>query len=217
MRTHATSCLAFGLAAALAVQGAVTLDRIAVIVGKHVIKTSDIDRDIRLTAFLNQQKSSFASQTKRQSAERLIDQEIIRQEIATGSYKRPSEADALAFQTQIVRERFGGSEAALNRALSQDGLTREQLATHLLWQLTVLRFIDQRFRLGVFVSDDEVQQYVQQHKAALQKQNLGAGDEALNAKAREILEGERVNQNFDQWLAQARMRVRIEYKQEAFA
>jgi len=34
---------------------AVVLDRIAVIVGKHVIKTSDIDVDLRLTAFLNRE------------------------------------------------------------------------------------------------------------------------------------------------------------------
>src|SRR5579862_7584923 len=115
--------------AALMAQGTVTLDRIALIVGKHVIKSSDIERDIRLTAFLNRQTADFSSKTKRQSAERLIDQELIRQELATGSYKRPTEADAMAFQSQLVHDRFGGSEAALGRALSQSGLTREQLAT----------------------------------------------------------------------------------------
>lgn len=65
-------------------QGAIVLDRIAVIVGKHVIKKSDIDRDLRVTEFLNRQPLSLISTVKRQSAERLIDQEIIRQEIITG-------------------------------------------------------------------------------------------------------------------------------------
>jgi hypothetical protein len=33
--------------------GAVVIDRIAVIVGKHAIKSSNIGRDLRVTQFLN--------------------------------------------------------------------------------------------------------------------------------------------------------------------
>src|SRR5690349_5354789 len=73
---------------------AVVLDRIAVVVGKHVIKTSDIDRDLRVTEFINQQGIDFGTTAKHQSAERLIDQELIREEIITGSYRRPPESEA---------------------------------------------------------------------------------------------------------------------------
>ena len=64
---------AFGLSQAVTLRGGIVLDRIAVIVGNRVIKISDIDRDIRLTAFLNHAKAEFGRQTKKQSAERLID------------------------------------------------------------------------------------------------------------------------------------------------
>jgi peptidyl-prolyl cis-trans isomerase SurA len=199
-----------------AAQRAVTIDRIAVIVGNRVIKASDIDRDIRVTAFLNRQKADSSSQTKKQSAERLIDQQLIRDEIATGNYRRPAESEVETLETQLVRDRFAGAASNLDKALAQYGLSHEQLDTQLLWQLTVLRFIDQRFRTGVYVSDDDLQKYVQQHQAALRKDNPGASQDALQAKAREILEGERINQNFTQWLEQKRMSTRIEYKQEAF-
>jgi len=43
----------------------VVLDRMAVIVGKHVIKTSDIDWDLRVTEFLNREPLDFSSQAKR--------------------------------------------------------------------------------------------------------------------------------------------------------
>jgi len=217
---RATAHLRFSLVlmtATLAARGAVTLDRIAVIVGNHVIKTSDIDRDIRLTAFLNREKADFSAQAKKQSAERLIDQELIRNEIASGNYRRPAEEEAATLEVQLVHDRFGGSDSAFEKALGQYGLTREQLSTQLLWQLTVLRFIDQRFRAGVFVSDDDVSKYVQQHRAELQKENPDATTETLDSKAREVLEGEKVNQNFAQWLEGARKRTRIEYKQEAFS
>src|SRR5690349_15608152 len=78
-------------------EGAIVLDRMAVIVGNHVIKTSDIDRDLRLTEFMNREPLNLGSEAKRRSAERLIDQEIIRMEIVTGGYRRPSEAEADAF------------------------------------------------------------------------------------------------------------------------
>ena len=70
---------------------AVVLDRIAVIAGTHVIKASDIDRDLRLTDFLNRAQLDFSASAKRESAERLITQQIIRDEIVSGGYRRPPE------------------------------------------------------------------------------------------------------------------------------
>jgi peptidyl-prolyl cis-trans isomerase SurA len=206
-----------GISPAATVRGAVILDRIAVIVGNRVIKTSDIDRDIRLTAFLNHATAEFSPQTRKQSAERLIDQDLIRQEIANGSYRRAAEAEAEALEAQLVRDRFGGSDTEFARALERYGLTRVELSKQLLWQLTVLRFIDQRFRAGVFVSDDQVQQYVQQHQAELRKQNPAAAADVLEMKARELLEGQQVDKNLADWLRQSREGTRIEYKPEAFS
>lgn len=52
------------LSMAATARGAIILDRIAVIVGNRVIKTSDIDRDIRLTAFLNRAKAEFSRELR---------------------------------------------------------------------------------------------------------------------------------------------------------
>ncbi|HLJ50400.1 MAG TPA: hypothetical protein VKU01_30515 [Bryobacteraceae bacterium] len=208
------TCIALFLVTAAS--SAVVLDRIAVIVGKHVVKESDIERDIRLTDFLNNTPLTITPQAKHDAAERLIDQESIRQEIATGDYQRASDTDTSTLESQLVKDRFGGSEARLHAALTRYGLTPEQLHERLLWQLTVLRFIDQRFRVGVFVSDDEVRTYYDQHKAEFQRKNPKATYESLEKGIRDSLEGQRVNENFEQWLKQARNRNRVEYKQEAF-
>jgi peptidyl-prolyl cis-trans isomerase SurA len=193
-----------------------TIDRIAVIVGKHVIKSSDIDHDIRLTAFLNKQSFDFSPQAERASADRLVDQELIRQELVTGSYRRPPETEGDTLQSQLVRDRFSGSETQFRQALKRYGLSPDQLRAELLWQVTVLRFIDQRFRAGVFVSDDEAHQYCEEHQAALRKQSPDANEDSIQAKCRETLEGEQVNRNFDEWLQQQHKNTRIEYKEEAF-
>ena len=195
---------------------AVVLDRIAVIVGKRVIKTSDIDVDLRLTAFLNREPVRTDPDNKHRSAERLIDQEIIRQEIISGGFRRPAESQAAGLEGQLTRDRFGGSEAQLRVELTRYHLNENDLREQLLWQLTVLSFIEQRFQGGAVVADEDVRSYYDQHLADLRRQNPQASSyEALEPQIRTLLEGERVNQNFNQWLGQARSRYRVDYKQEA--
>ena len=154
---------AFALIAA-PLPGAVVLDRIAVIVDQHAIKSSDINRDVCLTAFLNNEPVAETTADQKKAADRLIDQQVIRNEIAKGSYSRPPAQDADALLSQIRRVRFGGSEARLSQALAQYGLTEEQVRDHLLWQLTVLRFINERFRAAVLVADEEIRNYYDQHR-----------------------------------------------------
>lgn len=194
---------------------AVVLDRIAVVVGKHVIKTSDIARDIRLTAFINRDRLDFGAPAKRRATERLIDQELIRQELINGGYRRPPEDQGDRLLMRLIRDRFGGSEAEFRQALARYGITASQLRAQLLWQATVLQFINERFRAGVFVPDSEVEQYYRQHQADLEKQNPGTAEDKLEAQARDVLEGEQVDRSFQSWLDQVRKQTRIEYKREA--
>jgi hypothetical protein len=105
----------------------------------------------------------------------------------------------------------------MREELERYGLTVPELREQLLWQFTVLRFIDERFRPGVQIGDDQVRSYYDQHVAALERQYPGDYRfETLDPKIRESLEGEAVNKNFEQWLDGARKRAHIEYKAEAF-
>lgn len=200
-----------------AAMGSVVIDRIAVVVGQHAIKLSDIDRDLRVTQFQNREPLNLGAANRKKAAERLIDQTIIADEMVNGAYQRPGPGDAEALVAQLRTSRFGGSDARLRQALSGYGLTVDALRTQLLWQLEVLRFIDQRFRPGVLVTDDEVKEYYRQHRSELSRQYPRSGTlEALEPKIREAIEGERINQSFEQWLSRARQRTRIEYRKEAF-
>lgn len=154
-----TSSLFVVLALALGdLRGAVVIDRIAIIVDKRVIKLSDIQRDLRVTAFLNREPLRINPDTMHKSAERLIDQTLIAQEIARGGYASAPESNADAMLNQLERDRFAGSEARLRQELARYGLSESQLREQLLWQLTVLRFIDDRFRPGVPCGDEAAAQ-----------------------------------------------------------
>lgn len=209
--TILTLLIAFPLSAS------VVLDRVAVIVGKQVIKESDILRDLRGTEFLNRQPPDFSAQARRKAADRLVDQMIIREEIRRDAYTQAPASQVDAMMKQIRDQRAGGSDTRLQQELARYGLTEDQLRAQLQWQFDVLRFIDQRFRPAVLVTDEEVKAYYDQHRAALDRQYPQIKTyQGMEPKVRGLLEGERLNQEFDRWLDAQRKRANVEYKQGAF-
>jgi len=197
--------------------GAVVVDRIAVIVGKHVIKLSDIERDLRLTQFLNGEPLNLSTDAKRKQAERAIDQQLIRTELDSGGYSRATDSQAEALLHQIVQERYDGSESKMRAVLAHYGLKEDELRAQLVWQLTVLDFIQQRFRPEVAISDEQVRAYYDQHIAELRREHPDDSSyETLEPEIRDALEGEPVTKEFENWLSQQRQQTKIQYRQGAF-
>ena len=199
------------LAATVASAEFVTVDRVAIVVGGHAIKTSDIDRDMRATEFLNAQPLDLGTKAKQDAAQRLIDQQLIRSELNTGGYQRPNESEAAADLSQIRKDRFGGSDARLRRELEKYGLTEDELRARLLWQLTVLSFIDQRFRPGVLITDQDVRTYYDQHRSEFGSESF----DAAAAKIRQTVAEQQINQQFFAWLAERRKDVHVQFLQGA--
>lgn len=198
---------------------AVIIDRIAIVVGgDKIIKDSDIDRDIRLVSFINKQKVDFGADARRAAANRLIDQTLIRREIEVGMYSVPSGTDVEKTLAAVEKSRCS-TTAQCKKELAAYGLTQQELKEYLSWQLTVLQFIDARFRPAVMVSDNEVEKYYQQHLTELRKQNPGKPDtlEALHDQIQQTISAEHVNQQFDAWLKARRQAIKIEYREGGLA
>ena len=65
----------------------------------------------------------------------------------------------------------------------------------------------------MLVTDEDVRAYYEANRAELQKANpKNSSLEALEPTIRETLIGERVNQSFEEWLANSRQRIRIDYR-----
>jgi hypothetical protein len=192
---------------------AVMLDRIAILVQKAIIKDSDINRDVRVTDFLNGTPVVFDLASRKQSAGRLIDQTFIRDEILTGEYPRATLQDADKQIAAFTKERFH-SPAAFEAALQRDGISEEDVRLHVQWQLTVLNFIDARFKPAAYVSDQEITAYYNEHAAALKRQFPGRSSlDQLRGEITNRIAGEKVNQLFFSWLDGARKSGHIEYRE----
>lgn len=194
------------------------IDRIAVSVGNRVITTGDIDHDIRVTAFLNGTKPDFSPATKRATAQRLVEQNLIRHELLLTRFTTPEAAAALPALLESRKSRFL-SDRDYQRALQEAGITEQDLKDELRWQVTLLSFIDVRFRPGVQVTEQEIQDYFEKVvKPAAEAANSGepASLENYRSKIDETLAGRRADEEMDRWLEDARKRTDIVFHDEAF-
>lgn len=129
-----------------AVWGAEILDRLAVVVGNTAITESEVVQHVRLTAFLNGETPELSPAGKRRAAERLVEQELIRREISLTRYAEAGDGGVDSTLNDL-RSRYPRPEQ-YQQALVDYGITEDELRAHLIWQMTVLRFTEFRFRTG---------------------------------------------------------------------
>jgi hypothetical protein len=188
---------------------AVIVDRIAIIAGKKIIKDSDIANDLKLTAFLNQEPLASTPARRKTAANRLLDQTFIRDEVEAGEYPQASLGELQENLDGLVKARYA-TDAAYKKALAAYGISEDDLKARLLWQLTVLHFIDTRFRSSANVTDDEIRKYYDSHK-----QQFTGGLDASRGKIEDILAGELTNKAFYDWLDHRRQATAIRYLEDS--
>jgi hypothetical protein len=203
--------------AAVSLHGEI-IDRIAVSVGNRVIATSDLDRQIRVSAFLNGTKPDWGASARRAMAERMVEQTLIRKELETSNYPVPG-GDEVEPGFQAFRARLHPIAAEFAGALAEAGIAEQDLKAELLWQLTLTRFLDLRFRPGVQVTAGDIQQYFDAVVAPLARAAHPGQPVELEDYRGEIetkLTGERADREMDRWLKDARRRTVVVTHEEAF-
>jgi hypothetical protein len=205
------------LAALAGAGGAEVIDRIAVSVGNRVITTAEIEREARLTAFLNGAAPDLSPEGRKKTAERLIEQRLVKRELEAANYPEPDRAGVEDGLREIKARHK--TAAAYQEALARYAITDEDLREHLIWQQAFLRFIDVRFRPAAQVSEEDVREYFEKTvKPLADRANPGkpADIERYREQIEAKLTGERVDAELDRWLQAARRRNRVEYREGAF-
>ena len=201
-----------------AVAHAEIIDRIAVSVGNSVITASALDREVRVIALLNSMPPDFTPASKRATAERLIEQKLIRREIELSRYPTPDAATVEPVLEESRKTRFK-SDDDFRRALAEYGITEQDVKDHLLWQLTLLRFIEVRFRPGIQATDQDIRDYFEKVvKPAAQAAHPGEPVtlDDYRDKIEEALTGQRADRELDNWLKETRKRTEIVFHEELF-
>jgi hypothetical protein len=169
------------------------IDRVAVVVGNTAITETEVLREVRLTDFMNGEPLDMSVKARKDAANRLVDQQLIRDEMSTGTYPMPTDAEAADMLRDFQAQRFP-NEAQYRAALKQYGITEDDLKQHLLWELAAIRFTDLRFQPNPLE---------------------GQSANRVTAGA-PVPAGNDVDQQLEAWLKEQRKNTRVRFKQAAF-
>jgi hypothetical protein len=194
-------------------QGAI-LDRIAVTVGRQVITESDVDRDLRVAAFLDRKPIDLSGEQKRKAADRLVDQLLILQEAEFSRVPLPDRADAERLIEPVKREYADDYNAALKRYR----ITQNDVVEQLFAGVRALRYTDLRFRPEVQFSDSDLRELYSTLVAEGKKKGETQipGFESSREQLEKLLTDQRTAQALDRWLQNQRTETPILYRDEVF-
>ena len=111
-----------------------------------------------MAAFQDGVKPDFSAAHKQAVAEALIEQKLIQNELENSRYPLPDPAELAPAIERFKKEHFQ-DEAAYRAALAGYGITEQDFRDMLLWQRTLLLFVQVRFETGVQFTDQEVEEY----------------------------------------------------------
>ena len=184
------------------------VDRIVATVNGHIILQSDWEDEIRYEAFINGHTlSTLTPATRKASLDRLIDQELLREQIR-GVDSPNADFEEVRKRVLEIRQQYPGkqSEQEWHTLLEQYGLTQGGLESRIRTEIDLTRLVDARLRPTVTVDTKSIESYYNQELLP-QLHQTGATDVSLaevTPKIKEVLTQERMNQLLTAWLKDLR-------------
>jgi peptidyl-prolyl cis-trans isomerase SurA len=189
------------------------IDRIVATVNGRIILQSDWDEALSYEALLSGRALSFFTDEDRRAVlDRLIDQELLAEQMKSASFKHASEEDAAA---EIAEARKLHPEAATAEGwqalLARYGITEKSLTDHVEQQIDLMRLVDAHLRPAVQIDSKSIEAYYRD-KFVPQLRQSGSGDVPLadvSGQIREILTQEKVSELMASWLQSLRAESKV--------
>jgi peptidyl-prolyl cis-trans isomerase SurA len=189
------------------------IDRIVATVNGRIILQSDWDEALSYEALLSGRALTFFTDEDRRAVlDRLIDQELLAEQMKSASFKHASEEDAAA---EIAEARKLHPDAATAEGwqalLARYGVTEKALTDHVEQQIDLMRLVDAHLRPAVQIDSKSIEAYYRDKFVPQLRQN-GAGDVPLadvSGQIREILTQEKVGELMVSWLQSLRAESKV--------
>ncbi|HEV8525188.1 MAG TPA: hypothetical protein VGQ71_11860 [Terriglobales bacterium] len=191
------------------------IDRIVATVDHRIILESEWDEAVRFECFMDSRPVLLTAEERRKSLDRLIDRALILGQMESVAFPR-SGAEEIAKRVADVRRQNPAwrTDEGWRAARENYGLSEQDIAEHIATQLDVLRYIDQRFRPGVYIDKRSIESYYLDrflpelkgegaHKVPLRE---------VSAKIQEILLQQRIEELFTSWLRNLRDQIGVQLR-----
>jgi hypothetical protein len=180
------------------------IDRIIATVNGRVILQSDWDESLCYEALLtNRTLAQFTDDDRRAILDRLIDQELLREQMKSADFVHATDAEVAA-RVADARKQYqqAASTEAWRAILAQYHLTEKDLFTHVRQQIDLMRLVDARLRPAVEIDSKSIEAYYRDQFVPKLKRS-GASEVPLaevSARIRELLTQEKVSELLVSWL-----------------
>ncbi|HEY0264082.1 MAG TPA: peptidylprolyl isomerase [Granulicella sp.] len=182
------------------------IDQVIAIVNGDLVMESDLDEERRMLAF--QPFRAAAAVTREQLVDRLVDRTLILQQERLQP-QPPVADDEIKQQFTILRRAIPAckqyqcqTDAGWARFIQDQGFTIPELTERWRERMSVLRFTEQRFRMGVRITPEEIKDYYDRTlMPQYARRNVTAPSlDTISDRIQEILLQQRVSGLLDDWL-----------------
>jgi peptidyl-prolyl cis-trans isomerase SurA len=188
-------------------KGAVVLDHVVAVINGSVILQSDVMEEMSY-AFL-QPFSAGARNTPQRALQRLIDRDLILQQMETAQTVTPPTPEEIQQRVAELRAVIPEclpdhcqTDADWRAFLHSKGLTEKEVDAHWAQRISILSFIQSRFGAGVRITPAEIADYYNKTLVPLlrAKQVNPPALQAVSGRIEEILLQQRVSSLLLEWL-----------------
>jgi peptidyl-prolyl cis-trans isomerase SurA len=187
------------------------VDDVVAIVNGDLILDSDVARERRFAALLPYGEAS-GPYNRDEAIERLINRALILQQsrLQPGDEVTMAAAtkdlDALRTSIPTCKEYHCETQAGWDRFLATEGFTEQSLTSLWRQRMEVLAFIEQRFRMGIKITPEEIQTYYE--KTMLPQYAAQHAPpppvESISSRIQEVLLQQQVSSLLSEWLESLR-------------
>ena len=182
------------------------IDRIVATVNGRIILQSDWDEGLCYEALLtNRTLTQFTDDNRRAVLDRLIDQELLREQMKSADFPHATDAEVAA-RIADARKQYpqATSSEAWRALLANYHLTERDLLAHVRQQIDVMRLVDARLRPVVQIDSKSIEAYYRDQFVPRLKQSGASASEVsladVSAKIRELLTEQKVSELLVSWL-----------------
>jgi hypothetical protein len=183
------------------------IDRIVATVNGHIILQSDWDDAVQYEAFMdNREAASFTAADRKAALDRLIDQELLREQMRASDALKASEDDVTKRVVEIRKVYHAGDDSKWREVLAQHGVTPAELSRRVEVQIEMMRLVDERLRPTIQIDAKSIESYYQQSLLPQLRQS-GANEVALadvTPRIKELLTQQKLDQLLTAWLENLR-------------
>jgi hypothetical protein len=193
------------LLAVIVTQAGTVIDRIVATVNGHIILQSDWDDALSYEALIGGKPAEQLSVAERNAVfNRLIDQELLREQIRANDRQHAPTNEAIALRLQDIRKQYPGADTdtGWSEILARYDLNEREVKHHIEMELAILHLVQDRLAPGIQADDKSIQDYYNQSLLPKLRES-GAKEVPLTEvapKIRELLVQQKLNEALAEWI-----------------